>query len=1028
MQLPGSVLTVGLTMLAMASTGVAAGCDLEKTSLEGVWRDPRKPDSWPLTENKAAMTFSVKGPWPGRPVGTLLKNGSISLVFSPTNTATGIVSADCDDITWTDPPDRAAGNTWCKVGTKACPAGPPPAPPPGQPPFISYPTLSGGAFSGAPAPASPDPLVTFRWDAATIANQSFQQYRRQPLSILGDSTPSTFSGASTLLRGSSVVGAMVVTGAGSIAFDFGSECAGWLEFESDDLGAQLGSTVSIALSSSEYTLPQYTTPTGENNGGNCTKDARAVPGTPGRYQLALNNELYEGLRYGWLHAQSLGNKGFKFTVSNFTAVCQAIPMNYADHAFEARGLPAATDAEPGAGAQALEEVWYSAVYTTRVDIIEYAGAAGFGSILMDRGDRISWTGDAHLAQKAALAAFGGSFGTQIVQRNTDRTKGSDNGIISYDMYFVLSAVDYFMHSNDAASLSSWAPLIEKKFATSVAFWAKPQTQGFCGSDSRIGADFEHSPPSEAEKERYYKMLSIQTAREYARAVALCGATCNSSVHAGAGRLAQTLTEYFERERGLITTACNDSYTECYGMHAATNAVLTGLTTPAEEQQIYESLLSNPAHICSFSPFNTYFILEAMSRLRLDGGRKASMRAALAMVRRCFHGMNRLGATTYWETFSPEWNSILSVGAATPNSQTGYMSHCHPWASGAAPWLTHHVLGLQPQSAGWKNFSATPFLDPAAPNLLTSVRGVQTLKDDTEIRASFDCNGTSSLDVPAGVMAQLVALPLCGAKAVSLHVDGTPVTPLEYGDDVLLVHNLSPGSHRFSIAFSAALSTLADGATIAGAGSESSTGAISTATKHETVVAVEPTYRDRFVGADFSSGGDWSSKFGADGHLFWSWQASSVDSQQLPAYVTGVHTNTPYTGVSGRASRPNFVKCSSDRRALEPPPGGATADCRSLGGVVGGTVATIDIAGSGKHNISLYVVDFDRQGRRMAVELREYNNLQLAAPTQYVSNLTEGVYLTWETQLPSRLRLMEVSGPLPNNNALLLWSGLLFGLR
>lgn len=92
------------------------------------------------------------------------------------------------------------------------------------------------------------------------------------------------------------------------------------------------------------------------------------------------------------------------------------------------------------------------------------------------------------------------------------------------------------------------------------------------------------------------------------------------------------------------------------------------------------------------------------------------------------------------------------------------------------------------------------------------------------------------------------------------------------------------------------------------------------------------------------------------------------------------------------------------------------------------MATIDIAGSGKHNISLYVVDFDRQGRRMAVELREYNNLQLAAPTQYVSNLTEGVYLTWETQLPSRLRLMEVSGPLPNNNALLLWSGLLFGLR
>ena len=46
---------------------------------------------------------------------------------------------------------------------------------------------------------------------------------------------------------------------------------------------------------------------------------------------------------------------------------------------------------------------------------------------MDRGDRISWTGDAHLAQKAALAGFGGAFGSQMVQANTERTKAVDNG-------------------------------------------------------------------------------------------------------------------------------------------------------------------------------------------------------------------------------------------------------------------------------------------------------------------------------------------------------------------------------------------------------------------------------------------------------------------------------------------------------------------------------------------------------------------------------------------------------------------------
>ena len=48
------------------------------------------------------------------------------------------------------------------------------------------------------------------------------------------------------------------------------------------------------------------------------------------------------------------------------------------------------------------------------------------------------------------------------------------------------------------------------------------------------------------------------------------------------------------------------------------------------------------------------------------------------------------------------------------------------------------------------------------------------------------------------------------------------------------------------------------------------------------------------------------------------------------------------------------------------------------------MATIDVSGTGKHNVSLYLVDWDRQGRRVAVELREYDNLQLAVPTQYVN--------------------------------------------
>ena len=57
----------------------------------------------------------------------------------------------------------------------------------------------------------------------------------------------------------------------------------------------------------------------------------------------------------------------------------------------------------------------------------------FNSILMDRGDRISWTGDAHVAQKTALIAFGNY---AAVANNIKRTSGPGgyNGIASYALY------------------------------------------------------------------------------------------------------------------------------------------------------------------------------------------------------------------------------------------------------------------------------------------------------------------------------------------------------------------------------------------------------------------------------------------------------------------------------------------------------------------------------------------------------------------------------------------------------------------
>ena len=250
---------------------------------------------------------------------------------------------------------------------------------------------------------------------------------------------------------------------------------------------------------------------------------------------------------------------------------------------------------------------------------------------------------------------------------------------------------------------------------------------------------------------------------------------------------------------------------------------------------------------------------------------------------------------------------------------------HPWASGAAPWLTQHVVGLTPDAPGWANFTARPFLAPTSPTLLASVRGVQPLTGGRAIVAAFACNGSSSLEVPAGTLASLVALPLCGGTAKAVSINGHPAGSVEHGDDAVLLHDLGPGSYVFSVSFSAVASSVPAGVA------------------DDSFPQAAPSYRYRFVGADRSTGGDWVGKHGAGGWLFWSWNATTLDQERLPAGVE-VTVHCPYTGVSGRAAAPNWASCSRDRRALEPPD--SPGACHAIGAKLGGTTATIDVAGTG----------------------------------------------------------------------------------
>ena len=269
-----------------------------------------------------------------------------------------------------------------------------------EPPSIPepHPMLQGGEFSGPEVPESPDPLVQYRWKEPR-ASDGLQVYVLRPTALQPAPTES-FEGMATE---ASIPCTILVRGPGSLRFDFGVESAAWLEFDSPDLAG------AVEMSISEYNEPAVVNVGAQNP----VKTLRPVR-HGNTYRLELNKELYEGLRFGWIHVRSFERP---WHITDVRAVCQVKPANY-------EGRFACSD-------PLLTRIWYSGAYGVKVNLQpDY-----FGAILMERSDRFSWTGDAHTSQGAALVAFGNR---DFVKHNLDRTANDSNNIESYSLYWILS--------------------------------------------------------------------------------------------------------------------------------------------------------------------------------------------------------------------------------------------------------------------------------------------------------------------------------------------------------------------------------------------------------------------------------------------------------------------------------------------------------------------------------------------------------------------------------------------------------------
>ncbi|MDP9079879.1 MAG: hypothetical protein M3O71_20820 [Bacteroidota bacterium] len=784
--------------------------------------------------------------------------------------------------------------------------------------------------SGVLNPRSPDPVINYKW-ADPKATDGLESYQLRPRSWIA-SNPVSFN--TTNFKKNNVI---TVNGTGDIRFDFGQENAGWLEFDSADL------TDSITMSISEYNQPPVYSST--------YPPKTLTPKKHGNtYRLELNTELYEGVRFGWIHVRSFSKT---WHITNLRLICQVRPTNY-------NGSFSCSDT-------LLTRIWYTGAYTVKLNLLkDYLGA-----ILMYRGDRFSWTGDAHPAQAASMVAFGNY---DFIKKNIAYTSTQSNGIRSYALYWVLSLIDYYKYTGDTETLKSYIDNACAKLDDAYKVYGTNPNLEYYGWDERLGAGFEH--PNLPEPQNAYKMLAIRAWKEFSVAMGMCGRT----------DLRDKYNDYATEKISALRNS--GTWYQDFGLHAGTDAVTTGLLNTGEKKAIYEKRFTDRVNRISYSPFNQYFVIQAFALMNKYDD-------ALGSIRDLWGGQVKYGGTSFFEDYRPSWNAIVGKNGPVPNNQCGFTSLCHPWGAGVTKWLSEEVLGIKPTAPGFATFEIIPHLG----RTLTNVSGkTPTLKGD--IDASFNVStGVCSVSSPAGTVGR-IGIPKAGKAITSVKINGALAWNGSFHSvrgfvgasedaDFVYFTGMLPGSYNIVAKYRG------------------------TTPKYTAPVA---SYAASYIGIDTTTSGNWGGVYGTDGYILCNYNGNGKDKTSLPSYISSVN----YYKVKGNGLPLNTVWASStnDRRA--PAPDAANSFPRAAACLyandadqIGNTfTSTITIKGTHDYTISLYFVDWDKKGRKIAVEMFDAETSNLVAPVKIVENCVGGAYLTYSYNKSVKFRINVVRGDNP----------------
>lgn len=285
--------------------------------------------------------------------------------------------------------------------------------------------------------------------------------------------------------------------------------------------------------------------------------------------------------------------------------------------------------------------------------------------------------------------------------------------------------------------------------------------------------------------------------------------------------------------------------------------------------------SDPVQLTSFTPFINYFILQALGHLQQQA-------KALNNIYLLWGGQLQAGATSFYETFSPQWNAFMQPNDPPPNGQNGYTSECHPWAAGVAKWLTEEYLGIKPSKPGFSEISIIPsYLADSVSGQISTLKG-RIFVDFNSEKGTFIISKPSNTPTLVGIpKTKPISEILLNGNTISLKSN------LHQDEHYIYLHDLMESDYKIQIVYQNV--------------------------KQAPTKMEDPTYDAKFLGSDNNTQGNWFTRYGEDGFIFFSYLNNGIDQVSLPSYVQSYGIRN---GGVGTPLQLQWDPNTTDIRALE----------------------------------------------------------------------------------------------------------------